>query len=193
MGSTENSEPTYSSISSLNTDEGDNKPNQFRDDGKPITVDDDGNLLYEINVNAENYRLHKTTAAHYAGLGKKDAYLATKTLCATEAQYLNTKALNAKLDEVAKTVDFDVSTILAKKITDPFNGTVRSWLRKRTYPVEKSPKFQQFKGLFRYCQEFDRLFFEEEGQFLCNNEPSDRLDVKNQQICLPLLFNKYAF
>ena len=41
---------------------------------------------------------------------------------ASDAPHLNTKALIQKLDEVAKTVDLDVSTILEEQMKDP-----RTW------------------------------------------------------------------
>ena len=99
-------------------------------------------------------------------MGKTDASLAKKPLTATEAPHLDTKSLIAKLHEVAKPFDLDVSTLLAKQTRDPGLGTVRSWIRKRTSPEPKDPEIQQSKGLLRYCQEFDRLLIEEEGQLL---------------------------
>ena len=83
-------------------------------------------------------------------------------------------------------MDLDVSTILAEQIKDPVLGTVRSWIRKQLSPDVKSPEFQQSKGLLRYCHELDRLLIETEGQLLCYNEPSDKLDDENLRICLPL-------
>ena len=85
-----------------------------------------------------------------------------------------------------KTIDLDVSTILAEQIKDPVLGTVRSWIRKGTPPEPKDPETQQSKGLLRYCHEFDRRLIEEEGQLLCYNEPTDKLDDENLRICLPL-------
>ena len=117
-------------------------------------------------------------------LGKNNASL-VKKLLTSDALHLDTKALIQKLDEVAKTVDLDVSTILAEQIEDPVLGTVRSWIRKNTPPNTKSPEIQQSKGLLRYCQEFDRLLIEEEGKLLCYNEPSDKLEEENLRICLP--------
>ena len=67
---------------------------------------------------------------------------------------------------------------------DPVLGTVRSWIRENTPPDTKSPEIQQSKGLLRYCQEFNRLRIEDEGQLLCYKEPSDKLEEEN--ICLPL-------
>ena len=119
-------------------------------------------------------------------LGKTEASLAKKCLTAFDAPHLNTKALIQKLDEVAKTVDLDVSTILEEQMKDPVLGTVRSWIRKNTPSDTKSPEIQQSKGLLRYCQELNRLLIEDEGQLLCYNEPSDQLEEENLQISLPL-------
>ena len=69
---------------------------------------------------------------------------------------------------------------------DPVLGTVRSWICRTTLPDTKSPEIQQYKGLLRYCQEFNRLLIEEEGQLLCYNEPSDKVEEENLRICLPL-------
>ena len=151
-----------------------------------VTDDDEDNLICEINTHADHYRLCKAKAAHDAVLGKIDASLAKKPLTINEAPHLDTKSLIAKLDDVAKTVDLDVSTILAEQIKDPVLGTVRSWIRKGISPEPKTPETQQSKGLQRYCQEFDRLLIEEEGQLLCYNEPTDKLDDENLRICLPL-------
>ena len=96
---------------------------------------------------------------------------------------MDTKSLIGRLDEVAKTIALDVSTI--QQIKDPVLGTVRSWIRKGISPEPKDPKIQQLKGNLRYCQEFDRLLFEE-GQLLCYNEPTDKLDEENLRTCLPL-------
>ena len=128
----------------------------------------------------------KAKAAHDAVLGKINASLAKKPLAATEAPHLDTKSLIAKLDEVAERIDVDVSTILAEQIKDPVLGIVRSWIRKGTLPEPKDPEIQQPKGLSRYCQEFDRLLIEEEGQLLCYNEPTYKLNDENLGICLPL-------
>ena len=181
----EDSEPTYNSITSVNTNENDEVLDELPDDVDAITADDEDNLICEINTHADHYRLCKAKAAHDAVLGKIDASLAKKPRTATDAPHLDTKSLIAKLDDVAKTVDLDVSTILAEQIIDPVLGTVRSWLRNGISPDAKSPDIQQSKGLLRYCQEFDRLLIEEEGQFLCHNEPTDKLDDENLRICLP--------
>ena len=164
----EDSEPTYSSINSLSTNKDDDALLELHEDGDDsITDDDEDNLICEINTHSDHYRLCKAKAAHDAVLGKNDISLAKKPPTATESPHLDTKSLNAKLDDVAKTVDLDVSTILAKQIEDPVPGTARSWIRKGTSQEPKTSEIQQSKGLLRYCQEFDRLLIEEEGQFLC--------------------------
>ena len=183
----EDSEPTYSSINSLNTNEDDNAFEETYDNEDDAAADDnEDNLICEMNTHADLYRLCKAKAAHDAVLGKIDASLAKKPLTANEAQHLDTKSLIAKLDEVAKTVDLDVSTILAEQVKDPVLGTVRSWIRNGISSEPKTPEIQQSKGLLRYCHEFDRLLIEEEGQLLCYNEPTDKLDDENLRICLPL-------
>ena len=100
---------------------------------------------------------------------------------------MDTKSLIAKLDDVAKTVDLDVSTILAEQIKDPVLATVRLWHCKGILPDVKSPEIQQAKGLLRYCQEFNKTLIEEAGQLLCYNEPNDKLDDEKIRVCLPLL------
>ena len=82
----------------------------------------------------------KAEATHDVVLGKNDASLEKKLLTATEAPHLDTKSLIAKLDDVAKTIDPDVSTILAEHIEDPVLGTNRSWIRKGTSPQPEAPE-----------------------------------------------------
>ena len=99
---------------------------------------------------------------------------------------MDTNSLIARPDDVAKIIDLDVSTILAEQIKYPILGTVSSWIRKRTSQIQQSgPEIQQSKGLLRYCQEFDRLLIEEEGQLLCYNKPTDKLEDENLRTCLP--------
>ena len=124
MSSIEDCEPTYNSINSLITNEGDDVLDEPSDNAAAIINDDEDNLIFEINLNADNYPLCKAKAANDSVLGKTDASLAKKTLTATEAPQLDTKSLFAKLDDVTKTVDIDVSTILAEQIK---NKRSRSW------------------------------------------------------------------
>ena len=116
-------------------------------------------------MNTDNYHLCIAKAAHDTVLGKIDAALTKKTLTATEATHLDTKSLIAKLYNVAKTVDLDVSTILAEQIKDLVLGTVRSWIRNGTPPKSKIPEIQQSEGVLRHCQEVDRLLIEEDDNF----------------------------
>ena len=157
LSSVEDSESTYSSTNSLNTNDDDNAFDEFHDDDEDDTTtnDKEDNLICEINTHADHYRLFQAKAAHDAVLGKIDASLAEKPLTTNEVQHLNTKSLIAKLDDVAKTVDLDVSTILAEQIKVPVLGTVSAWLHKGISPDAKSPDIQQPKGLLRYCHEFN--------------------------------------
>ena len=133
--SVEDSEATYSSMNSLNTNEDDNAFDETYDNEEDAATDDDeDNLICEINTQADHYRLCKAKGAHDAVLGKIDASLAKKPLTANEAPHLDTKSLIAKLDDVAKTVDLDVSTILAEQIEDPVLDFFHSWLRKGVSP-----------------------------------------------------------
>ena len=189
LSSLEGSEPTYSSINSLHINEDDDAMNELYDHKEhdvASTNDDEDNLICEINTHADHYRLCKAKAAHDTVLGIIDASLAKKPLTATEEQHLNTKSLIAKLDDVAKTIDVDVSTILAEQIKDPVLGTVRSWIRKETSAETKTPEIEQSKGLSRYCQELDQLLIAEERQLSCYNEPTDKLDDENLRTCLLL-------
>ena len=187
LSSVEDSEPIYSSINSLNTNEDDNTFDEtYNNENDAAADDDEDNLICQINTHTDHSRLCKTKAAHDTVLGKIDASLAKKPLTVNEAPHLDTKSLITKLDDVAKTVDLDVSTILAEQIKDPVLGTVRFWLRKGISPEAQSPVIQQSEGLLRYCQEFDRLSIEGEGQLLCYNKPTDKLEDENLRICLPL-------
>ena len=183
LSSIEASEPAYSLINSLETNGDGDVLDDIPNDVDTITTDDEDNLICEINTHADHFRLCKAKAAHDAVLGKIDASLAKKPLTATEAPHLDIKSLIAKLDDVAKTVDLDISTILTEQIKDPVLGTVRSWLREGISSNLRSPDIQQSKGLLPYCQEFERLLIEEEGQLLCYNEPTDKLDGENLRIC----------
>ena len=164
------SDPIYSSISSLDTEEAECEtlnvvtiPTDRMEDDEEEDEDDH---IFRVDTNIDHYRLCKAKTAHDSVLGKIDASLTKTPLTSTEAPHLDTKALISKLDEVAKNVDLDVSTILAEQIKDPVLGTVRSWIRKQNSPNVKLPEIQQSKGLLRYCQELDRLLIETEGQLL---------------------------
>ena len=143
LSSVESSEPNYISVNSLNTN-GDADPlDEISDDADAITDDNEDNFIYGINLNANNHRPCKAKAAHDAVLGKIDASLVKKTLTDIKAPHLDTTSLLTKLDDVAKTVNLDVSTILAEQIKDPVLGTVRPSLRKRILSDAKSPEIQK--------------------------------------------------
>ena len=151
----EDFEHTYSWISSLSTNEDDNTSDELLDDVNAITDDAEDDLICGINTHADHYRLCKAKAAQDAVLGKFDASLAKKPLTANEAPHLDTTSLIAKMNEVAKTIDLDVSTIVAEKTEDTVLGTVRSWFRKVISPESKTPGIQQSKRLIRHCREID--------------------------------------
>ena len=113
MSSVEDSEPTHSSINSLNTKKDDATLDELPDNADAITADDEDNMICGRNLKADVYRLCKAKATHDAVSEKLFTSLAKKSLTATEVPHLDTRALIAKLDVVAKTVDLDVSTILA--------------------------------------------------------------------------------
>ena len=66
LGAIEGSDPTYSSIVPLNTDEDDTALGENPEDAVPNidqkelnTHDDESNRIYEVNLNAAHYRLCK--------------------------------------------------------------------------------------------------------------------------------------
>ena len=138
------SERTYSSSSSLETEEKDHKeahPQVSEDQQhEQATVDDEGDQMFEVNINTDHYRLCKAKVAHDTVLGKFHTSLTKRALTATEAPHLDTKALIAKLDEVSKMVDLDVSNILAEQIKGPVLGIVRYWICKGNLPNAKTPE-----------------------------------------------------
>ena len=90
-------------------------------------------------ITADKPGLCQAKQAHDLVLGKTDASLVNKFLTTSDAPHLDTKALIQNFDEVAKTVDLDVSTILTEQREDPVLGTVRSRIRKNTTPDNNSP------------------------------------------------------
>ena len=177
----------YSSTNSLIPSEDDTAVSTSpSDDTNHVSTDsEDDNIVCDISIQADQARLCQAKQAEDLVPGKADASLIKKCLTTSDAPHLNTKALIQKLDEVAKTVDLYVSTILEEQMKDPVLGTVRSWIRKNTPPILNHQRYKS-KGLLRYCQEFNRLLIEEEGQLLCYNEPSDKQGEENLRICLPL-------
>ena len=81
LSSVEDSEPTYSSINSLNTNEDDIAFDETHDNENDATTDDDeDNLICETDTHADHYRLCKAKAAPDAVLGKINASLAKKNI-----------------------------------------------------------------------------------------------------------------
>ena len=143
LDSIKRSEPTYGSINLLNTNEDNDTLVGPLADADPITADNENNLICEKDLNNNNYRLCRAKTAHDAVLGKVYAFLPfRKTLTATEAPRLDTRALITNVDVVAKRNDKDVSTILAQQIQNQVPTTVQSRLLKGIAPDAKSPKNQ---------------------------------------------------
>ena len=173
LSSIEHSEPTYSSIKSLNNNSDDEALNEIHDVDDKINDDDKDNLICEKN-------LMSTTIGCVQPRQRTTLYGAElMLLCLGRRSRLRRPALITKLDDVAEKVNLDVSTILAEQFKDPVLGSVRSWLRKGISIEAKLPKIRHSHGLNRYCHEFDRLLIEEEGQLLCYNESSDKLKTIN--------------
>ena len=66
LSSVEDSEPTYRSTISLNTDNDDDVDDELHEDVDGTTDDDEGDLISEINTHADHYRLCRAKAAHDA-------------------------------------------------------------------------------------------------------------------------------
>ena len=126
----------YSSINSLSPSADDTAdPTSQCDDSNHVSTDsEDDNIVCDISIQADQARLCKAKQAHDLVLGKTDSSLAKKFLTTSDARHLDTKTLIQKLDEVAKTVELDLSTIPEEQMKDPVLGTVRSWIRKNTPP-----------------------------------------------------------
>ena len=184
----ESSTRTYSSISVIEMDGTDEiEPSSYAERAVHEdcdTEEDEDDYVYELNAN-DHYRIGKARAAHESLISDPDTLLVKKTLSATAAPHLKTQDLITKLDDVAKVVDLDISTILQEQLKDPVLSIVRSWIEGNLSPDLKTPEIRQSKGLLRYGQELDRLFIEEQGQLLCYDEPSDKLDERHLRICLP--------
>ena len=131
--SANSSNSEYSSINSLSPSEDDAiDSTRLGNDSHHLSTDsEDDNIVCDISIQADQARLCQAKETHDIVLGKSDAPLANKCLMASDAPHLNTKALIQKLDEVAKTVDLDVSTILEEQMKDPVLGTVRCWIHKK--------------------------------------------------------------
>ena len=156
--STNASNTDYSSTNSLSPSEDDTADSMsLGGESHHISTDsEDDNIICVISIHADQARLCQAKQANDLVLGNTDASLVKNFLTTSDAPHLDTKVLIQNFDEVAKTVDIDVSTILPEQLKDPVLGTVRSWIRKSIPPDTKSLEIQQSKGLLRYCQKFDR-------------------------------------
>ena len=134
----------YSSINSLSpSEDGAADSTSPGDDSNHVSIDpEDDIVVCDISLQDDQARLCQAKQAHDSVLGKTDASLVKKSLSTSDAPHLNTKALIQKLDEVAKTVDLNVSTILEEQMKDPVLSTVRSCIQKNSPPDTKSPEIQ---------------------------------------------------
>ena len=110
----------YSSVNSLSPSE-DNATDSTspgHNSNYLITASEDDNIVCDISIQADQARLCPTKKAHDLVLGKTNASLVKKSITTSDASHLDTKALIQKLDKVAKTVDLDVSTILADQMKE---------------------------------------------------------------------------
>ena len=149
FSSVEDSEPTYSSINSLNTDEDDNTFDELPADVNAVTDDDEDDLICDINTHADQYRLCKAKAGEDAVLGKNNASLAKKPLTATEAPHLDAKSLNTNLDEVAKTIDLDTCLrSWQNKLKNQFLEQLDHGSEKELHPNLKLPRFNNLKDFY---------------------------------------------
>ena len=124
----------YSSINSLSLSEDDTADSTSpSDDSNYVSTDSEvDNIVCDISIPADQARLWQTKQTHDLVLRKTYASLVKNFLTTSDAPHLDTKALIQKLDEVAKTVDLDVSTFLAEQIKDPVLGAVLSRIRKNS-------------------------------------------------------------
>ena len=94
------------------------------DDWSHVSTDsEDDNIVCDISIQADQAQLCPAKQAHGLVLGKTNASLVKKFLTTSDAPHLDAKAIIQKLDEVARTVDLDVSTILAEQKKYPVLGT----------------------------------------------------------------------
>ena len=152
LSSREDSEPIYSSINSLIINEEGDVLEDLPDVVDTITADDEDNLICEINTHADHNRLRKAKAAHDAVLGKSDASLVKKPLTVNEAPHLDTKSLIANLDEFAKIIDLEVSTILAEQIKDQCLEQLDHGSEKEFHPNLKLLRFNNQKDSYDIAQ-----------------------------------------
>ena len=105
----------------------------------------DDTIVCDISMQGDKTRPCRAKTAHKRVLGKTYVSLAQKLLRFSDSPHLNTKASIQKLDEVAKAVDFDVSTILVEQFKDPVLGAVCSWIRTNAPPISSHQKSNSLK------------------------------------------------
>ena len=141
------SDTDHSSINSLSPSEDDTggSTSSGIDSNHVSTNSEEGNIVCDISIQADQARLCEAKQAHDLVFVKTVDSLAKKCVTPSDAPHLNTKALIQKLDEVAKTVDLDVSTILEEQMKEPVLGAVRSWIRKNTLLKLNYQKYNSLK------------------------------------------------
>ena len=96
LSSVEDSEPTYSLINLLNTNEDNDALDERPDYVDEITDDDEDNLICEIYTHADHYRLCKGKAAHEAALAQNWRFLSKEAANSYWGPALRHKILNCK-------------------------------------------------------------------------------------------------
>ena len=169
--SVNSSNAEYSSIDSLSSSEDDAADSTSPGDDPHHLVSDseDDNIACDISIQADQAQLCPAKQAHDTVLGKTDASLAKKCLTASYAPHLNTKALIQKLDEVAETVDLDVSTILEEQMKDPVLGTVRSWIRKTLLLILNHQKYNSLKVSYVIAKNSTDFLSKKDSSFAITN------------------------
>ena len=158
----------YSSINSLSPFEDDATDSTSLDDDSHhlSTNSEDDNIVCDISIQADQARLCQAKQAHDLVLGKTDASLAKKCLTASDAPHLNTKALFQKFDEVAKTVDLDVSTILEEYLVMYVLGSVKTLLL-----ILKRQKYNSLKVFYDIAKNLtDFLSKTKDNSFAITNQ-----------------------
>ena len=145
LSSRENSEPTYSSIKSLSSNEDTDAVDELLEYADTIADEGEDNLKCEINLNANKYRMCKAKAVHNAALGRTDASLVSKMLTAMKAAHLDTKPLFANLYDVAEQSNFMSLRSWPKKPKTKFlvlfdHGYVKASNSRQNYPKFENPK-----------------------------------------------------
>ena len=70
-------------------------------------------------------------------------------MTATASPQLKTQGLITKLDEVAKILDPDVTTILQQQLKDPLFRNLRCWVSECISSEPEAPEIRKSEGLLR--------------------------------------------